>query len=123
MSKLRAAAFEDTAASGISVLAKYITQGSAKAWATFTEITTTTLNGSLNVTSLTDGGTGTTTVNLTAAMASTSYANNWTANSWWKSSNSGSKTVSAFQGLSFSTGAFSSADLADCSAAVQGTLA
>lgn len=45
----------------------------SKAWGVFTSITTTTLGAGYNVTSLTDNGTGNTTVNLTTAFSSTNY--------------------------------------------------
>lgn len=51
----------------------YVVNGSAKAWVNFTTVTTTTANDSQNVTSLTDNGTGDTTVNLTNSMSSTDY--------------------------------------------------
>lgn len=49
-------------------------KGVGKAWASFTEITTTTIFDSYNVTSLTDNGVGATTVNLAITMANANYA-------------------------------------------------
>lgn len=46
----------------------------AKAWVKFTTITTTTITTSLNVTSLTDNGTGDTTINFTNALPTANYA-------------------------------------------------
>lgn len=46
----------------------------AKAWGVYNEITTTTLGAGYNVSSLTDNGTGNTTINLTTAFSSSTYA-------------------------------------------------
>lgn len=45
----------------------------AKAWVSFTSVTTTAIHDSFNVTSLTDNGTGNTTINFTNAMANANY--------------------------------------------------
>jgi len=58
-----------------------------KAWVTFTSVTTTTINASFNVTSLTDNGTGDTTINFTNNFSSGNYAVAGMSN---KSSDSGS---------------------------------
>lgn len=50
-----------------------------KAWGNFTTITTTALRASYRVSSLTDNGTGSTTINLTDAMSSANYAVNVSA--------------------------------------------
>src|SRR5688572_11325635 len=74
MSKLRTASIEDTDPSGISVPAKYITQGSAKAWVRIAVSGgTPSVTKALNVTSLTDGGVGIVTSTFTAAMVDTSF--------------------------------------------------
>lgn len=57
-----------------SITAPYLIMGSSKIWTQFTSITTTTIDQSFNVTSLTDGGTGITTVNITSAMSASKYA-------------------------------------------------
>ena len=54
--------------------------GVAAAWANFTGITTTALRDSVNVSSLTDTGTGATTVTLTNNMANANYTGSWYAN-------------------------------------------
>lgn len=46
----------------------------AKVWACFTTVTTTALNDSFNVSSLTDNGVGDTTINFTTAMSNANYA-------------------------------------------------
>lgn len=48
--------------------------GSAKTWVDFTTITTTAVRDSFNVASLTDLGTGATTINYTSSMSSSNYA-------------------------------------------------
>lgn len=79
MSKLRTAAIEDTGPGGISVLAKYVAQGSLKAWAMFMgSAAPPTLQASLNCSSITDTGTGDWTVNLTNAMLTTN-SGAWTS--------------------------------------------
>lgn len=47
---------------------------SAKAWVRFTSVTTTTINASYNVASLTDNGTGDTTINFTTPFSSANYS-------------------------------------------------
>lgn len=51
-----------------------INSGSAKAWVDYTTITTTAARDSFNVASLTDLGTGATTINYTSSMSSSNYA-------------------------------------------------
>jgi hypothetical protein len=51
-----------------------ISQGRAKAWVVFTTITTTTIYDDYNVASLTDGGTGITTITFDTAMSTANYA-------------------------------------------------
>lgn len=51
-----------------------------KAWVYYTSVTTTTINASFGVTSLTDGGTGITTVNYTTTFSSTNNNVNYWAN-------------------------------------------
>lgn len=51
-----------------------------KAWVYFTTVTTTTINGSFGVTSLTDGGTGITQVNYTTTFSSSNNNVNFWAN-------------------------------------------
>jgi len=56
-----------------SVGTGYVVNGSAKAWVSFVTSATTTINDSINVSSLTDNGAGDTTANLTNSMSSTNY--------------------------------------------------
>jgi hypothetical protein len=49
-------------------------QVAAKQWCSFNTVTTTTMRNSFNTTSLTDNGTGDTTVTFTNAMADANYA-------------------------------------------------
>lgn len=58
----------------LSIPTTYVTNGSAKAWVNFNGTGTIAARDSLNVSSLTDNGTGDYTVNLTSSMASTNNA-------------------------------------------------
>lgn len=49
-------------------------RGAAKAWVRFTTITTTTVLASYNISSLTDVGVGTTTINYTTPFSSANYS-------------------------------------------------
>ena len=57
-----------------TVATTFVTNGSAKMWVNFTGITTTATRDSFNVSSLTDGGTGNTTVTLTNNMDDANYS-------------------------------------------------
>jgi len=57
-----------------------INQGTAKAWINFTGISTTAERDSFNVSGLTDGGTGNTTVALSSNMSNTNYTGSWYQN-------------------------------------------
>ena len=57
-----------------------IQQGLAKAWINFTGISTTAERDSFNVSGLTDGGTGNTTVALSSNMSNTNYTGSWYQN-------------------------------------------
>lgn len=57
----------------LSIPTTYVTNGSAKAWVNFNGTGTIAARDSLNVTSLTDNGTGSYTINLTNSAANTSY--------------------------------------------------
>ena len=57
-----------------STSATNVIQGSAKAWVSFNGAGTVAINGSYNVSSITDGGTGIYTVNFTTAMPDTNYS-------------------------------------------------
>jgi hypothetical protein len=80
-----------------------VAQGSAKAWVNFDGTGTVAIRASFNVSSITDNGAGTYTVNFTAAFSDTNYAvigasrNN--SGSGWNLSmpTSGTKTTSAVQ--------------------------
>jgi hypothetical protein len=69
MSEIRATTISDAAGTGPITLTK---QSAAKAWCHFTTVSTTAVNESFNVASLTDTGTGDTNVNLTNAFTSAS---------------------------------------------------
>ena len=58
----------------------YVVNGSAKAWVNFTGITTTSSRDSLNVSSLTDGGAGNTSIAFSSAMDSSNYTGSWFCN-------------------------------------------
>ena len=55
-------------------------QSLAKAWVNFTGITTTSSRDSLNVSSLTDGGSGNTTITFSSVMDSSNYTGSWFCN-------------------------------------------
>ena len=57
-----------------SVGTSYVVNGSAKAWVNFNATGTQTIRVSLNASSLTDGGVGISTINLTSSMASADFA-------------------------------------------------
>ena len=57
-----------------SVASTYVVNGSAKAWVNFNGTGTVAIRRALNVSSLTDNGTGDYTVNFTAAMSDANYA-------------------------------------------------
>tara|TARA_R100000697_G_scaffold93468_1_gene105344 strand:- start:500 stop:913 length:414 start_codon:yes stop_codon:yes gene_type:complete len=52
-------------------------QGLAKAWVNFTGVSSTSARDSFNVASLTDSGTGHTTVTFTSAMSNANYTGSW----------------------------------------------
>ena len=70
MSEIRATTISDAAGTGPITLTK---QSAAKAYAKYNTITSTTLTNSLNVSSLTDHGTGDTSTVFTSAMTSRDY--------------------------------------------------
>ena len=72
MSTLRADTIQNTSG-GAATLTK---QSAAKAFVDYTSVTTTAVNGSasFNVASLSDGGTGLTTINLSNAMSEANYS-------------------------------------------------
>jgi len=63
----------------------YVTNGSAKVWVNYTGVTTTAVRDSFNVSSLTDNGTGGTTVNITSSLNNANYTG-----SYFQNGNSGS---------------------------------
>ena len=66
MSEIRATTISDAAGTGPITLTG---QSAAKAWVNFNQSGTDTINNSLNVSSLTDSGTGLTYINFSSAMA------------------------------------------------------
>ena len=52
----------------------YVVNGSAKVWANYSTVTSTSIRDSLNVSSLTDNGSGNTEIYLTNSFADTNYA-------------------------------------------------
>ena len=67
----------------------YVTNGSAKVWVNYTGVTTTAVRDSLNVSSLTDLGTGQTQVNISTALNNSNYTG-----SYFNNANSGSNLTS-----------------------------
>ena len=68
------------ASSNNSTAMSTINQGTAKAWADFTGVTTTALRDSFNVSGLTDNATGSTSVALSSNMSNANYTGSWFAN-------------------------------------------
>mgnify|MGYP001161369735 CR=1 FL=1 len=116
MSEIRATTISDETGNGPIALTK---QHAAKVWVNFTSITTTALRDSINVSSLTDNGTGQTTINITSAMSNTNYTG-----SWFTNANSGSaigsfsnqftgnfilRTTTNYQVASYGTSAYADA--------------
>jgi hypothetical protein len=58
----------------LSIPTTYVTNGSAKAWVNFNGTGTIAVRDSLNVTSLTDNGTGSYTINLTSSFNAADYS-------------------------------------------------
>lgn len=88
---------------------------SCKAWVAFTTITTTSILTSHNVTSLTDNGTGDTTINFTTAFSSGNYGcvsmtSNDTANSVIAAKSGGTRTGSAFEVIAIQSAAGTAVD-------------
>jgi len=63
------------------VATSVVFNGSAKAWVNFTGVSSTSPRDSFNVASLTDSGTGHTTVTFTNAMSNANYTGSWFTNS------------------------------------------
>ena len=70
MSEIRATTISDTAGTGPITLTG---QSAAKAWVNYTGVTTTSINDSFNTSSLTDVGTGRTTVTFSNSFDNTNY--------------------------------------------------
>ena len=88
MSTLRLTTISNQSGSA-TVPSDTVINGSAKAWVSFNGTGTVVINGSFNVTSITDGGTGNYTVNFTNAMPDANYG-------WASASYSGYPTSSAY---------------------------
>lgn len=72
MSTLKVATIQDLSAANSST-PEQVAQGRAKAWVNFNGTGTVAIRDSYRVTSITDGGTGTYTVNLTDTQSSANY--------------------------------------------------
>ncbi len=70
MSEIRATTISDAAGTGPITLTK---QSAAKAWLQYNTITTTSINDSFGVSSLTDNGGGDTTITFTSAFSNDDY--------------------------------------------------
>ena len=77
MSEIRANTISDAAGTGPITLTA---QSAAKSWCHWTEQTTVSINGSFNVSSLADEGTGQTGINFTNSMVTNDYAIVFTTN-------------------------------------------
>ena len=71
-------------------------QSAAKAWWDGGTITTTVLNNSFNISSLTDNGTGSTTASFTNTFSTANYFQNCSANNYISITSSASQTTSSF---------------------------
>jgi len=72
-SELRVNTLKDAAGNN-SVAMQYVANGSAKAWVNFNGVGTIAIRDSLSASGLVDNGTGDYTINVSSAMANTSYA-------------------------------------------------
>lgn len=72
MSTLKVNTIQDTSGADSST-PNQIQQGRAKAWVVFTGVTTTTIGDDYFVSSLTDNGTGDTTINFDSALSNANY--------------------------------------------------
>jgi len=72
-SELRVNTLKDAAGSN-EVAMTYVANGSAKAWANFTSISSTAVNDSLNVSSISDQGTGFSTPSYSSTFANAVYS-------------------------------------------------
>tara|TARA_X000001388_G_scaffold71887_1_gene62021 strand:- start:29 stop:424 length:396 start_codon:yes stop_codon:yes gene_type:complete len=79
-SELRVNTLKDASGNN-SVATSVVFNGSAKAWVNFTGVSSTSPRDSFNVASLTDSGTGHTTVTFTNAMSNANYTGSWFTNS------------------------------------------
>jgi len=97
-----------------SVDTDYVVNGSAKSWVNFTQVSTQTIRSSVNISSLTDAGTGQTfPISFTSAMADSDfvgsfYANTNASTAYTAFSNQfaggfGSKSTSSFGTYSYNT--------------------
>lgn len=119
MSEIRATTISDTAGTGPITLTA---QSSAKTWALWTTVTTTTLQNSLNVSSLTDLGAGYTEVNLTTAFSDTTYAYACSSASYMTTANNSAKAASSFREGSYNS-SFTLTDSNEMVAIAHGDLA
>ena len=111
-----------------SLTTDYVVNGSAKAFVDYTSDTTTAVNGSasLNVASLSDGGVGLTTTNMTNAMSEANYSvptgtlGGLTEGT--KCFQNGAKTASSFS-IYTTSGAGAAGDIGNTYATVHGDLA
>ena len=123
-SELRVNTLKDAAGSN-EVAMTYVANGSAKAWSSFTGTGTPAISDGLNGSSITDGGTGNYTFNMSNAMGNSTYgflgycrseSTNATNVFVLTSDNTDTKTSSAFQvktryASSSSSGAFDSPEV------------
>ena len=72
-SELRVNTLKDASGNN-SIATSVVASGSAKAWVDYTTVSSTAISKSFNVSSLTDNGTGDTTINLTSSMDGVDYA-------------------------------------------------
>ena len=75
------------------VTTQMISEAGAKAWVAYNTNTTTTVHDSFNVASLTDDGTGDTTITFTVPMANADYAITCISSSWHNSAADADRAV------------------------------
>ena len=100
----------------------YVVNGSAKAWVNFNGSGTIAARDSLNVSSLTDNGTGRASANFTNNMLNTNYLQLAISNHWHTLSHSGNKLVSSQEVLS-ANNSHAYADTTQVNLAINGDLA
>jgi hypothetical protein len=100
MSEIRATTISDAAGTGPITLTG---QSAAKVFANYGTVTSTSIRDSLNVSSLTDNGSGSTEINLTNSFANTNYAYLGEGSEYHLAVGNATKAVSSFRMTTFNS--------------------